>query len=122
MAAHGSQPNSLVPGVMDGVGGLSCLPERTEEPREAERCLANGPVDMLRGAGGQMCQSTESTSSIRHITRKERLIEASTSKTDLQRPKRAGPETSSTSGELKLTATCALNGTRRDTHGVREVK
>lgn len=32
---------------MLGVGGLCWTSERTEEPRDAERCLAS-PVDMVR--------------------------------------------------------------------------
>jgi hypothetical protein len=47
VAAHGSNANSSVPGVIEGVGGFSGLSDRTEELREVERCLDNGPADMV---------------------------------------------------------------------------
>ena len=70
MAAHGSNANSSELGVIDGVGGIIRLSDRTEELLEAERWRVNWRSDMMaRFYGGGSCQSLESKECTRRITR-----------------------------------------------------
>lgn len=82
MAAHGSNANSSLPGVMLGVGGLSLESDRTDELLEVDRCLLNCPVDMSRQSvevdACQLIESRESTVDSAHAEGDMLSIKAAT--------------------------------------------